>query len=325
MSTPEADQDPDVQDGIEYWNTQSADYDGVLGELVPPSSISRILILSCPLSLRPRWLWHRCEFLSHTHPRPLTPPQSLPRVDALGSRQFLQHLRPDLCTVPSAIRPLSLPPPSHRTRAVDVGAGVGRVTSDVLLHLVQDVVLLEPVESFVQEALRRATASARPGAPGAPADEPRWKGLASGEKSVTLVRGTLQAFDPARPFAGDGTTVLARVGYTPPPASADAKAEEDGGFDVVWCQWCLGHLSDADLVAFFRRCRAALREPRNSVVVVKENLCRDGKDGAPRAVFDESDSSLTRFVLSSALDAICSSGGVLGQTRRGRRPSHEQV
>lgn len=25
-------QEPDVQDGIEYWKTQSADYDGVLGE-----------------------------------------------------------------------------------------------------------------------------------------------------------------------------------------------------------------------------------------------------------------------------------------------------
>ena len=36
MSTPEADQDPDVQDGIEYWNTQPASYDGVLGESPSP-------------------------------------------------------------------------------------------------------------------------------------------------------------------------------------------------------------------------------------------------------------------------------------------------
>ena len=34
-------QEPDVQDGIEYWKTQSADYDGVLGELLP-LTLSRV-------------------------------------------------------------------------------------------------------------------------------------------------------------------------------------------------------------------------------------------------------------------------------------------
>lgn len=29
--------EPDVQDGIEYWNTQPASYDGVLGELSHPT------------------------------------------------------------------------------------------------------------------------------------------------------------------------------------------------------------------------------------------------------------------------------------------------
>lgn len=200
------------------------------------------------------------------------------------------HLRPDLCTVPSAVRPRSLPPPSTsspRTRAVDVGAGVGRVTSDVLLHLVSDVLLLEPVAGFVREAHRRGRASAE-GTLVEDAGHARWKGVRERRTSVTLVQGTLQAFDPLRPL--QGAQLIGRVGYAPDVDDLDS------GFDVVWCQWCLGHLSDVDLVAFFRRCRQALRDAEKSVIVVKENLCQDEPDGSPRTVFDESDSSLTRSV-----------------------------
>jgi len=68
------------------------------------------------------------------------------------------------------------------------------------------------------------------------------------------------------------------------------------GFDVIWCQWCLGHLSDVDLIAFFRRSHAALRdkEKGKSLIAVKENLCSDLDGGGPRTVFDRQDSSLTR-------------------------------
>lgn len=196
---------------------------------------------------------------------------------------FLLHLLPELSTVQSALRPLS-PSPSRRTRALDVGAGIGRVTADVLLHLVSDVVLLEPVEAFVQAALARGRASSS-------AVSQRglhsWKGIADQTKSVTIMQGTLQSFDPARPHHAE---FLDRVGYH--PSTTDATS----GFDVIWCQWCLGHLSDADLVAFFRRSHAALRDgdKGRSLIVVKENLCTDLEDGTARTVFDEEDSSLTR-------------------------------
>lgn len=42
--------------------------------------------------------------------------------------------------------------------ALDVGAGIGRVTSTVLLPLFDDVVVAEPVEHFLAEAERAATA-----------------------------------------------------------------------------------------------------------------------------------------------------------------------
>ncbi|KAF8077899.1 alpha-N-methyltransferase NTM1 [Lyophyllum atratum] len=238
---------PDVTDGIEYWATQPASYDGVLGGYGTGT---------------------------------------LPRIDSLGSRLFLLHLYPELSIVPSSIRPLE-PKLPLRIRALDVGAGVGRVTSDVLLHLVSDVVLLEPVGHFVQEAFAKARISQSTDA--LQRGQRPWKGIADQTKSVTILQGTLQEFDPMKPHH---VTFLDRVGYQPPRALDDINM----GFDIIWCQWCLGHLSDLDLVAFLRRSHAALREKEKgrSLIVVKENLCQDNDDGSPCTVFDEQDSSLTR-------------------------------
>lgn len=107
--------------------------------------------------------------------------------------------------------------PSHRIRALDVGAGIGRVTSTVLLHLVEDVVIVEPVPSFVQEAVRLCKTGT-------------WKGIKDGEKSVTFLTGPLQHFDPMKSIGQqtyDFKTV--RLGTSAP-------AEPELGFDIVWCQ-----------------------------------------------------------------------------------------
>jgi protein N-terminal methyltransferase len=178
-----------------------------------------------------------------------------------------------------------------------VGAGIGRVTSDTLLHLVSDVVLLEPVESLIQAALSQGRASAVK-APSKdesriPLQKRKWKGIADGSKSVTFLQGTLQACDPANPLRT--ATFLGRVGYLPP------SPDDESGFDVVWCQWCLTYLTDADLITFLKRSQAALRKEGPGVIVVKENVCRDDEGGVPKISFDETDSSVTRYFLSSAL------------------------
>ena len=198
------------------------------------------------------------------------------------------YLFPELSTVPSSVRPLK-PTPPRRFRALDVGAGIGRVTSDTLLHLISDVVLLEPVESLIQTAISRGKASATIG--NASTQKKKWKGIADGSKSVTFLQGTLQECDPANPTKT--ATFLGRVGYTPPVP------DDDSGFDVVWCQWCLTYMSDTDLIAFFKRSQAALRKEGQGVIVVKENVCKDGEGGVPAIQFDEEDSSVTRSVLSS--------------------------
>ncbi|KAI9218458.1 alpha-N-methyltransferase NTM1 [Blastocladiella britannica] len=55
---------------------------------------------------------------------------------------------------------------------------------------------------------------------------------------------------------------------------------------TVWCQWVLGHLTDDDLVAFFKRCIAV-----SPVIGVKENVA-SGLNGETE--IDRQDSSMTR-------------------------------
>jgi len=62
---------------------------------------------------------------------------------------------------------------------------------------------------------------------------------------------------------------------------------EKGRYSVIWNQWCLGHLTDGDLVEYFRRCRVGL-VPDAGIIVVKENLAT-GCDN-----YDTLDSSFTR-------------------------------
>ena len=62
---------------------------------------------------------------------------------------------------------------------------------------------------------------------------------------------------------------------------------DEGRYNVIWIQWVLGHLTDDDLVAFFKRCKKGLCE--NGIIGVKENIA-----AADAADFDEADSSYTR-------------------------------
>ena len=229
--------------------------------------------------------------------------KSLPRIDTLGSRQLLLQLFPELCRVPSPLKPATVRERSARFRALDVGAGIGRVTRDVLLHLVQDVVLVEPVENYIQEAWSRAQFQESPvldqdsiDAEDETSDEidfrVPWKGVREKRTSVTLIQSTHQSLDPSNPLSS--TKFIGRVGYKPSPNELE---DINSKFDVIWCQWSLGHLSDPDLVLFLVRAKQALRDPE-SVIVVKENVCGEIEGSTHRhAVFDDQDSSLTRWVM----------------------------
>ncbi|CAL1402710.1 unnamed protein product [Linum trigynum] len=61
---------------------------------------------------------------------------------------------------------------------------------------------------------------------------------------------------------------------------------ETGRYDVIWVQWCIGHLTDNDFVSFFNRAKAGLKP--GGFFVMKENIAKSG------FVLDKDDRSITR-------------------------------
>ncbi|KAK1770942.1 alpha N-terminal protein methyltransferase 1 [Phialemonium atrogriseum] len=59
-------------------------------------------------------------------------------------------------------------------------------------------------------------------------------------------------------------------------------------YDLVWTQWCVGHLTDEQLVRYLERCKVVLN-PESGIIVLKENMSTSGVD-----VFDDMDSTVTR-------------------------------
>lgn len=61
---------------------------------------------------------------------------------------------------------------------------------------------------------------------------------------------------------------------------------EAGRYDIIWVQWCIGHLTDDDFVSFFKRAKVGLKP--GGLFVLKENIARTG------FVLDTEDRSITR-------------------------------
>lgn len=61
----------------------------------------------------------------------------------------------------------------------------------------------------------------------------------------------------------------------------------DKHYDVIWCQWVIGHIKDYDLIDFLERCRMSLN--KHGVIVVKDNIAT-----STVLEYDENDSSVTR-------------------------------
>eukprot|EP01018_Ginkgo_biloba_P016490 Gb_20319 [translate_table: standard] len=127
--------------------------------------------------------------------------------------------------------------------ALDCGAGVGRVTKNLLLKHFHEVDLVEPVSHFLESAREQLKATIRT--------------KAESHSAVNFYSIPLQEFTP-----------------------------ETGRYDVIWVQWCIGHLTDADFVSFFNRAKAGLKP--GGFFVLKENVARNG------FVLDKEDHSVTR-------------------------------
>lgn len=63
---------------------------------------------------------------------------------------------------------------------------------------------------------------------------------------------------------------------------------EDAQYDLIWIQWCVGYITDQELVQFLERCKGVLT-PETGFIVVKDNLSFSGDDD-----YDSTDSSVIR-------------------------------
>lgn len=191
MAEPTPQQDADLQGGIDYWAAQAASNDGVMG--------------------------------GYGH---------LSQVDALSSRMFLLTVMQRLSTISTAAKKAAknrhptgtngtTTAPRQRVRALDVACGIGRVSANTLLPLVDEVHLVEPVEHYIKEAHTAASAGSWRSLKNARAD--------SHPKACTFYQASLQGFDPLNPHAS------LSVG------SVGQEEQDRPGYDVIWAQWGLGH------------------------------------------------------------------------------------
>lgn len=251
----------------------------------------------------------------------------------MSSRMFLLKIRPEL----SIIKPphqLNGPSSPHQSasqiktidlasrrvyRALDVGAGIGRVTSDVLLYLFDRIDLVEPVHGFIETAKRNAI-------------DGKWRQLSinkssqqrhtsttdSIEKSVRFWNQSIQSYDPHQAIINP--TSLIQPLNPPFVIGPQDHWDDQAGYDIIWAQWTLGHLTDEELIDFLKKSKLALRSPdsmkgddrdesiegqngdervrfdRNGgLIIVKENIYVDPSDpDGDNFLFDPEDSSVTR-------------------------------
>ena len=158
-------------------------------------------------------------------------------ADIEGSLRFLKPLWP----LKSAPR---------ETCALDVGAGIGRVSGALLLQLCSSVDLIEGCSKFVEQARH----------------DLRWAG-----ERMRYICADMQSFEP--------------------PV---------GRYHLLWVQWCIGSLTDDDLVEFLRRCRAALAA-EGGLIVLKDNVIDEAdvrrqnlELDSGRFLVDEADKSVIR-------------------------------
>ncbi|KAF9977216.1 hypothetical protein BGZ73_006689 [Actinomortierella ambigua] len=204
-------------DAQKYWDNVPATINGMLGglgQLARPDAVASLRFLS--------------EYV--------TPPASSTSASIQASSSS--------ATDSSSKRPKLPLPGAGPSRVLDCGAGIGRVTKQVLIKAFDHVDLVENSQAFVKKAK----------------EEYLKEEIESGK--VTEVRQ-----------AGLQTVTFEGTSW-------------EGRFDVIWCQWVLGHLHDSDLIAFFKRCKKGLKP--GGMIFVKENNAKVG------FVIDEDDSSMTR-------------------------------
>ncbi|XP_004932113.3 N-terminal Xaa-Pro-Lys N-methyltransferase 1 [Bombyx mori] len=101
-------------------------------------------------------------------------------------------------------------------------------------------------------------------------------------EKIDLVEPDLKFITEAKINIGDDVTKLGTLYQTGLQNFRPHK-----NYDVIWCQWVLGHLNDSDLIKFLSRSKEALS--KNGLIIIKENITT-----SKEVEYDEDDSSMTR-------------------------------
>jgi len=165
------------------------------------------------------------------------------------------------------------------SRALDLGAGIGRVSGALLFRLCGEVDLVDGSATHLETA--RATLG----------EDPR--------KSQPV--GFLARGEEGRSRGRLGRCICCDLQDYVPPASTK--------YDLVWIQWTTMYLTDNDLIRLLRDCRGALAP--GGMIVLKDNVIdvvigpKGLIDG--RYMVDEEDASVSR-TRSHLLDLVREAG-----------------
>jgi len=105
---------------------------------------------------------------------------------------------------------------------------------------------------------------------------------------LTSIADVVDIVEPVAKFT-DALKAKPGVGMIFNTGLEDWNLSAEYTYDLVWAQWCLGHLTSVQLVTFLRKCAEALSE--EGYIIVKENLTSIGSD-----IFHNEDNSVTRYV-----------------------------
>ncbi|KYN28973.1 PREDICTED: N-terminal Xaa-Pro-Lys N-methyltransferase 1 [Trachymyrmex cornetzi] len=180
------------------------------------------------------------------------------QTDIKGSTLFLKSL-------------FEIENPPSKAFALDCGAGIGRITKNLLLKFFKHIDLVEQNPKFLEVA----------------------------KISLENCSSRIGQYYP-----------IGLQNFCPTPKK----------YDLIWCQWVLGHLEDNDLIEFFRKCSLSLKD--NGVLVVKENITTSNN-----MEIDKEDSSVTRPMktlrsLFEKADLICIKEQQQTKFPRGLYPVH---
>ncbi|KIW23371.1 uncharacterized protein PV07_11577 [Cladophialophora immunda] len=195
------------------------------------------------------------------------------RVDIQFSRNFLAKLR-RLHPTSTQQKLSSAGSTGQQTtkfafrHCLESGAGIGRVTLNLLAFVCERIDIIEPIERFTATLTLPDSPLVRSGQLRRVYNVPLQDWTAE----------SMPSYDAAKAVSADSTSDV-----------EESTIEQEGRYDLIWNQWCLNFLSSPDLVRYLRSLIPLLAP--DGWIIVKDNIST-AAGGAD--MFWEEDSSVTR-------------------------------